>query len=411
LVILPWTARNYRIHQAFIPISTNGGTMLWMGLHHGANGGYDWPLENNPLRKITDEVARNRVGIRESIKFIINYPREFLNLSFTKMKLFWEGYLFTRSGRQWAVIALLGLGGLAVSLKEWRKWTLLYIYLLTFTGIHLFVHSSYRYRLPLHPLAELWAAYLVVALAGGISNPLKKMVKNNPLLLRLFIRGKFLAGYPKRELFNLRKSRLFFTVEPYTMIPFSRMKNLYNLATRLEEEGRKGSFVECGVWNGGSAAIIASVAKDNPERQIWLFDSWEGLPAPDDCDIQCTGKKGESGMARGAMAAVKKILFEKLKLSLDRIHLAKGWFDKTIPDHRAGIGSIALLHLDCDWYASVKICLEELFSNVVEGGIIVIDDYGEWAGCKKAVDEFLARESQTVEMIPVDYAGVYFLKK
>ena len=162
LVILPWTARNYRIHRAFIPISTNTGTMLWMGLHPGANGGYDWPRENNPLLKVTDEVARNRLGISESVKFIFNHPREFLNLSFAKMKIFWGGYLFTWSGRQWTIIGVLGALGLLISLREWRKWLVLYVYLLSFIAIHLFVHSAARYRLPLHPLVEIWAAVFLV---------------------------------------------------------------------------------------------------------------------------------------------------------------------------------------------------------------------------------------------------------
>ncbi len=166
--IAPWTARNWRIHHAFVPISTNAGSMLWMGLHHGANGGYDWPRENNPLLAISSEVERNRIGIRESITFIFNHPGEFARLAVIKMKLFWRGYLFTWSGRQWAVIGLCGLAGLLLSLKDWRTWLLLYLYLLSFTGIHLFVHSSYRYRLPLNPLLEIWAAFFLVRLGSMI---------------------------------------------------------------------------------------------------------------------------------------------------------------------------------------------------------------------------------------------------
>lgn len=160
--IAPWTARNYRIHHTFVPISTNAGPMLWMGLHPGANGGYDWPQENNPLLAVTDEVERNSLGIRESISFIVRHPGEFLALAVTKMKLFWGGYLFTWSGRQWGVIALLGLAGFLVSLKEWRRWLILYLYLLTVIGVHIFVHSASRYRLPLNPLVEIWAAVFLV---------------------------------------------------------------------------------------------------------------------------------------------------------------------------------------------------------------------------------------------------------
>jgi hypothetical protein len=44
--------------------------------------------------------------------------------------------------------------------------------------------------------------------------------------------------------------------------------------------------------------------------------------------------------------------------------------------------------LDSQWYESTKICLEKLYDKVVDGGTIIIDDYGHWVGCKNAVDEF-----------------------
>lgn len=178
LTICPWTARNYRIHRSFVPISTNGGAMLWMGLHHGAGGGYEFPMENNPLRAVQDEVERNKLGVRESVKFIGNYPGEFIKLAMIKMKLFWRGYLFTWSGRQWAIVAILGLGGVLVSLKEWRRWLLLYLYLISFAGLHLFVHSSYRYRLPLNPLIEIWAALFLVRLWNTIKSSKAAGVKS-----------------------------------------------------------------------------------------------------------------------------------------------------------------------------------------------------------------------------------------
>ena len=168
LTIAPWTVRNWRLHRAFVPISTNAGTMLWMGLHPGAPGGYHYPEENNPLYHMEDEVERNRVGVRESIRFIRENPSETIRLAVVKMRIFWEGYLFTWSGRQWAIYGILGLGGLILSFGKWRRWLLLYLYLGSFTAVHFFVHSGSRYRLPLHPLIAVWAALLIKVTWGGI---------------------------------------------------------------------------------------------------------------------------------------------------------------------------------------------------------------------------------------------------
>jgi hypothetical protein len=67
----------------------------------------------------------------------------------------------------------------------------------------------------------------------------------------------------------------------------------------------------------------------------------------------------------------------------------KGWFDQSLPAHRDRVGPIALLRIDADWHASVSCCLENLFDQVVDGGLIVLDDYYTWSGCAVATHQFL----------------------
>lgn len=55
------------------------------------------------------------------------------------------------------------------------------------------------------------------------------------------------------------------------------------------------------------------------------------------------------------------------QLDSARVHMVKGWFADTLP--RKEIGKIALLHLDCDLYESVKFCLEKLYDDIIEGGV------------------------------------------
>jgi hypothetical protein len=69
--------------------------------------------------------------------------------------------------------------------------------------------------------------------------------------------------------------------------------------------------------------------------------------------------------------------------------LVKGWFEDSLPANRQRIGPIALLRIDGDWYSSVRCCLDNLYDQVVDGGLVVLDDYYAWDGCAIAVHEFL----------------------
>jgi O-methyltransferase len=72
------------------------------------------------------------------------------------------------------------------------------------------------------------------------------------------------------------------------------------------------------------------------------------------------------------------------------LHFVPGMVETTIPDHAPD--KIAILRLDTDWYASTKHELEQLYPRLVPGGIMIIDDYGEFHGCRAAVDEYFANE-------------------
>ncbi len=213
--------------------------------------------------------------------------------------------------------------------------------------------------------------------------------------------GPKLVIYGKRERrimddIGRRWDKLIPAVKPYTILDSPRLNNLYGVTLYLEEEGIDGSFVECGTMNGGSAGLMASIGKD---RQIWLFDSWQGLPEPTKYDVKLSGEKGNKGRARGSREKVEELLFDKLRLNGGRVHLVEGWFEDTITSHIDKIGKIALLHLDCDYYESVKLCLESLYDSVVENGLIIVDDYVDWKGCRKAVDEFIAGANIRMKMV------------
>lgn len=156
--------------------------------------------------------------------------------------------------------------------------------------------------------------------------------------------------------------------------------------------------------------MAAQVGRYNGDRQIWLFDSWEGMPEPTAEDVLPDGRPGTKGMALGYEERVRELLFKKLKVESTRVRLVKGWFKDTIPAYKRDIGEMAFLHVDCDWYESVGLCLEELFDGVISGGFVVIDDYGSFKGCRKAFDEFAAKRGLRVGLVPIDETAVYMRK-
>jgi hypothetical protein len=136
----------------------------------------------------------------------------------------------------------------------------------------------------------------------------------------------------------------------------------------------------------------------------------DGTEAKTLADEKASGSLKPIGHFVGPMESVREVLFGKVGIDEQQVRLRKGWFQKTLPLAKSEVGAIALLRLDGDWYESTMVCLENLYDNVVPGGYVVIDDYGRWEGCRKAVDEFLAKRGLSVKLVPVNDDIRYFVK-
>ena len=203
---------------------------------------------------------------------------------------------------------------------------------------------------------------------------------------------------------SLRELRLLQAVRPYTMVPLPRLRTLWRLANRASAARIAGAFVECGSCNGGTGAILAHVAARDG-RKVWLFDSFEGLPQPRPED----GERAPAwvGKCLGQEDVVREVLGQTGARMAD-VSIVKGWFDKSL--RAAATGPIALLHLDADWYESTMTILQEFYDRVVPGGYLVLDDYGLWPGCRRALDVFMAARSVRAKLVPSDDEGVWFRK-
>lgn len=188
----------------------------------------------------------------------------------------------------------------------------------------------------------------------------------------------------------------------HTMISSRRGRTLYRLAAIAPA----GALVDCGVWNGGSTALLAA---GGGGRAVWAFDSFEGLPEPGSLDG--TGAAGWGGQLQGDPERVRAAVAAATAGDPGtRLEVRKGWFDETLPAAAPEIGPIAVLHVDGDWHDSVLQALESLYDQVVPGGYVVIDDYGHWPGAETATDAFRLRHGIRAPLVHVDYSGVYWRK-
>jgi hypothetical protein len=253
-------------------------------------------------------------------------------------------------------------------------------------------------------------------LLNGIADRARK----NQKLVNAYLAASFFWSIPPRDLRDLQKLKLLLTARRYTMAGYRRLENVYQLAQAAVREELDGAFVECGVWRGGCAGVMARIAKDEGAGRItWLFDSFEGLPEPSGLDGEWAHEYA-SQHSGGSLVPIdrcvadidwaRQLLFDKLDVDEHAVRFGVGWFQDVLPQATSTVGPIGLLRLDGDWYESTRCCLEHLYDNVVPGGFVIIDDYGHWQGCRTAVNEFFDQRSITVELKDIDYTGRYFRK-
>ncbi|MFC8077051.1 TylF/MycF/NovP-related O-methyltransferase [Streptomyces sp. NPDC057307] len=200
-------------------------------------------------------------------------------------------------------------------------------------------------------------------------------------------------------------------VKPFTMTSPERL-NAFILATRhVVRHNIPGDIVECGVWRGGSMQACAKtlLALGETDRDLHLFDTFEGMPPPTAEDLRRDGKSAEDLLAAQgkdrpiwAIASLEDVQagFEQVPYPGERVHYVQGLVEDTVPQQAPE--QISILRLDTDWYASTKHELEFLYPRLVSGGVLLIDDYGYWQGSRQAVDEFLEKTGERLLMLRMD---------
>lgn len=209
-------------------------------------------------------------------------------------------------------------------------------------------------------------------------------------------------------------------VSGYTMTSLERQLALVQAARYLVRRDIPGCFVECGVWRGGStmAIALALMQEGKTDRDLYLYDTFEGMTAPTNLDRTADGRLAQFHLDQDVnktgywcVAGLEEVQrnMASTRYPMERVHYIKGPVEATIPT-QIPTEEIALLRLDTDWYESTKHELEHLFPRLRQGGILIIDDYGHWQGAKKATDEYFKSIGQTFYMHRIDYTGRLIIK-
>lgn len=195
----------------------------------------------------------------------------------------------------------------------------------------------------------------------------------------------------------------------FTMTSIERMYGLHLAAQYIARAPVAGDVVECGVWRGGSAMLAALTLLDEQDpRQLWLYDTFEGMPEPGEYDRTSTGQPAAERYTREERWAYAPLAEVKTNIAgtgypAERVTYVAGKVEETIP----GLAPkrIALLRLDTDWYESTRHELDHLWDRLSPGGVLIVDDYGKWEGARKAVDEFLTRRGIPLLLTRLDATG------
>ena len=237
---------------------------------------------------------------------------------------------------------------------------------------------------------------------------------------RLF--GLDIIHYPPRDQVcppDFRKDELEILrqVRPWTMTSPDRIYALIQAVRYVSANNIPGAMVECGVWKGGSMAAIARtlLQLQDVSRELYLFDTFEGMTAPTAKDLDYTGKKASQVLRDvprdkcddAPLEQVKEVLYGT-GYPRERIHFVRGRVEETIP--ASAPDPIALLRLDTDWYDSTKHELVHLFPRLPKAGVILIDDYGHWQGSREACDEYFAQNRIPILLNRIDCSGRVALK-
>lgn len=213
-----------------------------------------------------------------------------------------------------------------------------------------------------------------------------------------------------------RRLRLLRQTDAHTLVDRKRRRRILELLREVDVCGIDGDYVEAGVYRGGVSALLLHEARDSTRpRRVWLYDSFQGLPEPtlEDGLVAAEWAHGRAqghlrpiGKLQAPQAHVETLLVRQFGFPPEMISFVAKWLQDV--DVTEVPRQIAFLHIDLDWYESVKAAFRIFGPSLVPHAWIVIDDYGFWPGARLATDEFVRRHYPSVTIARNGFTQAFF---
>jgi O-methyltransferase len=203
-----------------------------------------------------------------------------------------------------------------------------------------------------------------------------------------------------------------------TAASVERLYAMYGAVRYVTARGVPGDIAECGVWRGGNcmlAALTLMLAGDTT-RQVWLYDTFSGMSEPSERDRDVYGGSALDMRDQGVSAEGRPAPFQFVASLGDvaanmastgfpeeRTRYVEGRVEDTLP--ATAPEQLALLRIDTDWYASTAHAMRHLYPRLSPGGILLLDDYGDWPAVREAVHECLDELGETLMLHRIDNTG------
>ncbi|MCD0486926.1 TylF/MycF family methyltransferase [Pedobacter sp. MC2016-14] len=197
-----------------------------------------------------------------------------------------------------------------------------------------------------------------------------------------------------------------------TMIGIRRLDNIHYCLKQILEQDIPGDVIETGVWRGGAVIFMKGIlhAYGDQQRKVWVADSFQGVPAPD--EVNYAADAGVNLHEMKILSIPKSVVvdnFKKYNLLDHKVKFLEGWFKDTL--HTEEIKQLSLLRLDGDLYESSYQALEALYPKLSVGGYCIVDDYLSFECCKQAVDDYRAKMNITDPIVQIDNIAVFWRKE
>lgn len=232
--------------------------------------------------------------------------------------------------------------------------------------------------------------------------------------LKSLIQSPFLTDYQNE------KNKIILKSLPYSMAGVQALDNCYEMTNYINKANLKGDICEFGVAKGGCSLAIALTERllnNELKKNIFLFDSFAGLPAPNkEKDFDNKGSIGKAmfplreGSLDSKMEEVQDLFYNKYDFPKDKIIFVKGFFEETAQNYKDKVQSLSILRLDGDWYHSVYIPLELYYEKLMPKGVVIVDDYRTCIGAENAVKDFEKKIKTKFEIKNYGKGGIYFFK-